>query len=115
MRSPGKPIWTCSTPFSTMHTETAKQEWDTYCARILAHVGPLLRARGYELDAAQPHIIGERFLTRPLSGGRKLVLMGRQMKSGLRVVIKVSNEVRGIEELRHERRCRQVLEEMKFA
>src|SRR3989344_5728454 len=98
-----------------MHDKNVKKKWEDYCMQMLVQLNPLLRSRGYELDHKQPHIMGERFLTRPIMGGRKLVLLGRSIKDGTRVVIKASNEPKGIQELEDERRSREVLEEIKFA
>ena len=98
-----------------MHDKNVKKKWEDYCMQMLVQLNPLLRSRGYELDHKQPHIMGERFLTRPIMGGRKLVLLGRSIKDGTRVVIKASNEPKGIQELEDERWSREVLEEIKFA
>ncbi len=92
-----------------------KEEWNKYCTQTLALLSPELKNLGYTLYEKQPHIIGERFLTRPIAGGRKLVLIGKNIKSGRKVIIKVSNEPLGIEELEHERNCRTVLHNIKFA
>lgn len=101
--------------FSIMPTDAVKDEWDVYCKEALARLSPLLADIGYALDEEQPHIAGERFLTRPIDGGRKLVLVGRRTADEQKVVIKVSDDPRGIEELDHERTCRDVLKRIPFA
>lgn len=75
---------------------------------------PLLAELGYRLDAKQPHISGERTLMGPIGGGRKLVLLATDAH-GTRVVIKASNDPKAIEEMEHERVCRDFLEKIKFA
>lgn len=75
---------------------------------------PLLAELGYSLDAKQPHISGERTLMGPIGGGRKLVLLATDAH-GTRVVIKASNDPKAIEEMEHERVCRDFLEKIKFA
>lgn len=98
-----------------MDARNTKHEWEKYCTQMLAELAPILNKHGYELDPKQPHIMGERFLTRPIEGATKLVLLGRRTKDGLRVVIKASNDREGIKELEAERRARDLLEEIKFA
>ncbi len=80
----------------------------------LAKVTPILEAMGYTLDAVQPHIAGERALTGPIGGGHKLLLLGHNAE-GTRVVIKISNDKKAIAEMQHERVCRDLLEEIRFA
>ncbi len=101
--------------FSIMPTDTARNEWDVSCKETLARLSPLLAGIGYALDDEQPHITGERFLTRPIDGGRKLVLIGRRVADGQKAIIKVSDEPRGIEELEYERACRDALKRIPFA
>ena len=98
-----------------MHANDAKKEWDAYVAHERARVEPLLSGHGFTLDQYQPQTIGERYLTRPVGGGRKVVFFGRRVADGMRVVIKTSNEEAGIEELAWERRVRRLLDQIKFA
>jgi hypothetical protein len=93
----------------------AKSEWDAYVASEKARVEPFLKKYGFILDAKQPQTIGERYLTRPIGGGRKVVFFGKNINTGQRVVIKTSNESRGIEELKLERRSREMLHRINFA
>lgn len=89
--------------------------WKSYTERSLAVLTPLLAKKGFALEPLQPHLMGERFLTGPLSGGRKLVLLGTRIADGKAVVIKASDDSDGIRELAHERMCRRVLARIRFA
>jgi len=73
-----------------------------------------LTSLGFTLEAEQPHLLGERHLTRPLGGGHKWLLLGRNVQ-GQRVVIKASNEPMGVAEIVRERECRRVLHVIYFA
>ena len=97
-----------------MSNSDAKHEWEVYKTRELALLEPLLTTLGYELEARQPHLGGERHLTGPIGSGRKLLLFGRD-RQGNRVVIKASSEPAGIREIEHERVCRSILEKISFA
>lgn len=97
-----------------MHRDE-KQPWETYKKRELAGLSPILLRLGYVLEEKQPHLGGERHLTRPLSGGRKLVLLGNRTNDKRRVVIKTSSEKAGIAEIEHEHMCRRMLEDISFA
>lgn len=94
-----------------------KQEWETYKERELARILPILERLGFSLDTDQPHIEGERYLMQAVTttSGRKLILLGRQNSTGIRVVIKATSEADGMRELTHERVCRRVLQEINFA
>ena len=83
----------------------------------LAVATPILRELGYELDVEQPHTVGERYLMQAVTttSGRKLILLGRRMRDGTRVVIKVTDDPAGMRELEHERICRTVLARIHFA
>lgn len=93
----------------------SESQWQVYCEETIARAQPVLTALGYTLNDQQPHVLGERALTRPLDGARKLVLLGKRTKDSLPVVIKVSDEQKGAEELRHEHACREVIEHLPFA
>ncbi len=92
-----------------------KKAWELYRERTLSRLAPLLTDEGFILEDSQPHLEGERYLTRPVGGGRKLLLIGRRVSDGLRAVIKASDEKLGIIEIEHERVCRRVLERISFA
>lgn len=98
-----------------METKT-EQQWNEYCAAELTNVTALLTAHGYTLDAIQPHLKGERFLMHAVTttSGLKLILLGNDAR-GARVVIKASNNPNGINEINHERLCRQILSKIDFA
>jgi hypothetical protein len=98
-----------------MIVKDTKNEWDAYVARERARVEPLLNEHGFSLDEYQPQTIGERYLTRPVGGGRKVVFFGHRNTDNMRVVIKTSNEEAGMEELEWERRARKLLDQIKFA
>lgn len=92
-----------------------KKNWELYVAQEKMRVEPLLARKGFSLDDEQPQTIGERYLTRPIGGGRKVVFFGRRLTDGMRVVIKTSSESRGIAELRQEQDVRKMLRRIKFA
>lgn len=93
----------------------AKKDWESYVAQERARVEPLLARKGFTLDDKQPQTIGERYLARPIGGGRKVVFFGRRSADRTRVVIKTSNEQRGIAELQQEQNVRRILRRIKFA
>lgn len=92
-------------------------EWGKYRERALATITPMLEKLGFELENAQPHIGGERYLMQAVTtaSGTKLILLGRRKKDGMRVVIKATDTLDGARELAHERKCRRVLQEINFA
>lgn len=94
------------------HTKTA---WEEYCIKTLEALVPLFVSHHIVLDEHQPHISGERFLMSAITttSGRKLILLGSY--KGTKVVIKVSNEAGGIQEIEHERTCRRVVNEIDFS
>lgn len=96
---------------------TAHTAWEAYVKEELPRVGVLLKRYAITLDTIQPHTQGERFLMQAVTtfGGIKLILLGRDEKTGKRVVIKVSNEQAGKNELQHERTCRTALHAMRFS
>jgi hypothetical protein len=91
--------------------------WKKYCERELEKVTPILKELGYELDSHQKHICGERYLMQAVTteSGRKLILLGRRVTDGKKVVIKVTSDRKGIRELEFEKKSRAALQEIKFA
>jgi hypothetical protein len=91
--------------------------WQTYLDTELPRIRELIGARGFSLDAAQPHVIGERFLMQAMTtaGGRKLILLGTETATGRRVVIKATRDSAGRAEILHERTCRSALHDIPFA
>ncbi len=92
-----------------------KKDWESYVAQERARIESLLARKGFSLDDEQPQTIGERYLTRPMGGGRKVVFFGHRPTDGMRVVIKTSSESQGIAELRQEQNIRKLLQRIKFA
>jgi hypothetical protein len=93
----------------------AKKAWDEYVESERRRVAPPLARLGFTLDEDQPQTIGERYLTRPVGGGRKVVFFGRRSGDEMRVVVKTSSEEKGRAELAHEYRSRTMLANLKFA
>jgi hypothetical protein len=98
---------------STPRTE--KEAWEQYCTSEIAAIKPLIAKHGFTLDEEQPHIKGERYLTRPFAGAKKLLLLGRKSADRARVVIKAASDRTGTTEIQHERICRETLRLMNFA
>lgn len=93
-----------------------KEQWDAYCEGELKLLHPLLKKHGFSLCEKQPHIQGERYLQQAITttSGRKLILYGKG-EDERKVVIKATRDLAGQTELRHERKCRQVLAKINFA
>lgn len=102
-----------------MHNKGHKQRWEEYRERELAQVRGLLKNLGFELDEAQVHIGGERYLmmgNRDVGGGGyKLVLNGKRLSDGKRVIIKFSSDPDGIREMESEHRARHLITNLDFA
>lgn len=96
-------------------TYTEKQKWEQYCAKETARAIPILTKYGFSFEVTQPHTTGERYLTRPIGGAKKLLLLGKKDSDGTRVAIKISSDKNGIAEIQHERVCRETLTNMAFA
>jgi hypothetical protein len=98
-------------------SDNSRQLWEKYCASELAGVTPLLTEFGISLDDEQPHLLGERYLMQAVTteSGKKIILLGTMRESGKRVVIKATSDSAGMKELEHERTCRSVITEIKFA
>ncbi len=80
-------------------------------ANRLEYITGLLLKIGFSLDKEQLHIGGERFLM----AKEKLVLVGRQVSSNLKVVIKISNIEKGKIDITDEKRARDLLKSTTFA
>lgn len=98
---------------------TGREEWEAYKSRELQEIHPLLDGLGIVLDEEQVHLGGERYLMAGArdvgGGGKKLVLMGTRRVDNKRVVIKVSSDPAGMQEIERERECRQALIGLSFA
>lgn len=97
--------------------KTAREEWDAYVREERTRAEPILRAHGYALDDDQPHTLGERYLMQAVTtaSGRKLILLGHRTSDGTRVVIKVTRDRGGVQELQFERTARAMLKKIRFA
>ncbi len=96
-----------------MMVTDAKKEWREYVASEKRRTIPLLAELGFTLDEEQPQTIGERYLTRPVGSGRKVVFFGRQGET--RAVIKISGESQGRDELLFEKHVHDMLTHITFA
>lgn len=116
MKHPGRNTYALSKVHSLMHKLTQK-EWEAYRDSEIQNLTPIIQDLGFSLDPTQPHTQGERFLMRAVTtkSGQKLILLGREIASNRRVVIKVANTHNGMRELEHERTCRRVLKEIGFS
>lgn len=65
----------------------------------------LVSTIGFELEAEQPHIDGERFLASP----EKYVLVGKRKKDGLKAIIKASSFALAKKEIKTEKRVRDII------
>ena len=83
----------------------------------MAAIAPLIASLGFVLEPNQPHIGGERFLMQAITttSGQKLILLGSRASDNKRVVIKITRDKNGKEELFHERKCRAALQNITFA
>jgi hypothetical protein len=95
----------------------SQKDWQDYVAHELALITPTLTELGFELENAQPHLLGERHLMHAVTtqSGQKLILIGNRMSDGQKVIIKATSDPDGIREIAHERKCRKVLQEIRFA
>jgi hypothetical protein len=96
---------------------TEKQLWEEFKDRELLGIKPILERLGFELDTHQPHLLGERYLMHAVTtkSGRKLILLGKRKTDSLPVIIKATNDPKGITEIEHERLCRKILQKIRFA
>ncbi|VAW33203.1 hypothetical protein MNBD_CPR01-307 [hydrothermal vent metagenome] len=92
-----------------------QKKWEEYTAHTISEFTPSLAKLGYELDIEQPHIIGERSLTRPIKSGSKLVLIGKRKSEKSKVIIKIGTDEGGIHEIEQERERRIALALLPFA
>lgn len=94
-----------------------KAEWDGYVTEELARAKPRIARLGFELDKAQPHLAGERYLMQAITSvsGPKLILIGTEKSGGKRVVIKATSHPSGAREIRAERRARVALNALRFS
>jgi hypothetical protein len=95
----------------------AKEEWKEYYLHELAGIASMLSEFDIVLDEYQPHVLGERYLMQAVTteSGKKLILLGSLKETGQRVVIKATSDESGKRELTHERKCRSVINTMRFS
>lgn len=74
-------------------------------AKEINTISKLLSRIGFILEEEQPHVNGERFLASP----DKLVLVGKRKKDNLRVIIKASALKRAKEEIKQEKKVRDII------
>lgn len=92
-------------------TSNHKTNWEAYRDKELQEAIPIIKELGFALDEKQVHIVGERFL----SSGQKLVLLGKQISTNKKVVIKISSHPDLINEIKNERKHRQALKKINFS
>lgn len=95
------------------------EQWERYRERELGLATPILSKLGFTLESEQVHTEGERYLmtgSRDVGGGGyKLVLLGRRDSDKTRVIIKISSDAAGIQEINTEREARKTLQTLTFA
>jgi hypothetical protein len=94
-----------------MQTNTGINSWAKYVETETSFFLPKLESLGFEIDENQIHTKGERYAFR----AQKLILTGIRKSDNLKVVIKVTREKEGREEILHERDCRLALHKIDFA
>lgn len=94
-----------------MEQMNADAAWKKYCEEELARTRKIFERRGFGLEETQTHLGGERAVI----SGNKLVLVGRRLADGRRVIIKASSQPDGIRELKQERASRGLLQRIRFA
>lgn len=114
MKNHGKNIYAY---YMTHLSDAYKKEWEKYRDSELRALTPILATLGFALDDYQPHITGERFLMQAVTttSGKKLILVGRRVSDGLRVVIKATSDKYGARELIDDRRRKLALNSLPFA
>ena len=77
----------------------------------------ILSELGFSLDEYQPHISGERSLMGAITtkSGKKLILLGKRKSDAKRVVIKISADTEGKQEIQQERIAREALKNIIFS
>lgn len=94
-----------------MNSSNKQEIWSEKVTLELKHISNILKLIGFELDKEQPHISGERYLmTRD-----KLVLVGTRIEDNLKVIIKVSDNKKGREEINQEKKIRDALASFTFS
>lgn len=101
-----------------MTKELLQVEWERYVREEVAWCTPFLTQHGYRLDETQIHTLGERYLMLTQrdvgGGGLKLILTGTQA-DGTKVIIKVSRDRGGIQEIEREHTARATISKLTFS
>lgn len=85
--------------------------WKTYYKTELTKIVPILKDLEFSLEEEQVHVIGERHII----NNKKLILVGKHVGDGRRVIIKISNDEKIIKEIERERKCREILKKIDFS
>lgn len=72
---------------------------------------------GFSLEKIQPFTIGEKKFIQSVTtkSGKKFILLGRRISDKKRVIIKITKDKEGSEEIEHEHVCRRELQKMDFS
>lgn len=89
----------------------AKKIWNDKINKELPIIKALLLDLGYELDEIQPNLMGEKFLMKI----DKFVLSAVRIADGKKVIVKVSKDKNGIQEITADRDAMRNLKKMSFA
>lgn len=100
-----------------MSEKSEQQQWVEYREHEMIEAIPILKSLGFSVDYDQPHISGERYLMQSVTteSGKKLTLLGTQISSDKRVVIKITSDPGGAREIQQEKKARETLEKIGFA
>src|SRR3989344_1756656 len=86
------------------------KQWKKNVGLEIQKISTIIRNLGFSLDQNQPHVSGERFLMTK----DKLVLVGKRASDDLRVVVKASSHKGGEQEIRNEKKARDLLQTLSF-
>ena len=89
----------------------AKKIWEAKIDREIPEIKSLLLGLGYEIDEQQPNLLGEKFLMKI----DKFILNGTRLSDGKRVIVKISKDKDGIEEIEADRKASKNLGTLTFA
>lgn len=84
--------------------------WQTYLNLEITYFEPKISNLGFSLLDNQVHTKGERSAFR----AQKIILLGKRTLDNKKVVIKISREEVGINEILYERKCKAALQQMNF-
>jgi len=78
---------------------------------------PIFSELGFILEDDQPHMKGERPFMQAVTtkSGQKFILLAHRKSDGEKVVIKATRDSAGAEEIKHERVCREAIQDIVFA